>query len=383
MKDTKLQLMTPFIFGKLALKANFTDRETESSLLKRNLTSAISTILISPRRWGKTSLVQKCLTDLRAEEKGFKSCHLDLFSIRSEEEFYIHLANEVLKATSTKWEELTKNAVEFLSRFVPKITYTPEMQSELSFGVSMEDIKRQPDEILDLAQNIAAKKKIKIAVCIDEFQNIANYENPLEFQKKLRSHWQNHDLVSYCLYGSKRHMLTDIFSNPAMPFYKFGDMILLQKIKIKDWIPFIQKRFSETDKEISEELAKLLVNLVAANPYYVQQLAQQTWFRATPTATEQDVRDAHESISNQLSLLFTQLVESLSNSELNLLKAIINDEKQLTSKSVLETYRLNSSANSVRLKKKLIDNEIIDEENGEVVFLDPYFEYWLRTDVFK
>jgi len=101
-----------------------------------------------------------------------------------------------------------------------------------------EQVKKDPDDILDLAEKIAIKAKKKLVLCIDEFQNIAEFKDSLGFQRKLRSHWQLHQHVSYCIYGSKRHMLMEVFSSPSMPFYKFGDLIFLEKIKEEKWITF-------------------------------------------------------------------------------------------------------------------------------------------------
>lgn len=87
------------------------------------------------------------------------------------------------------------------------------MRNEISLEFDWNEIRKNPDEILDLAERIAIDKGIRIVVCVDEFQNIAEFNDPLYFQKKLRSHWQQHQYVSYCLYGSKRHMMLDVFTN--------------------------------------------------------------------------------------------------------------------------------------------------------------------------
>ena len=84
----------------------------------------------------------------------------------------------------------------------------------------------------DLAENIAQKKQLRLIICIDEFQNLCSVQRPSAlFQQRLRASWQQHKQVSYCLYGSKKHMMIEIFQNKDMPFYKFGDVIFLEKIK--------------------------------------------------------------------------------------------------------------------------------------------------------
>lgn len=370
---------TPFTYGKIAEKIDFTNRKEEISHLKRNFNAKINTILISPRRWGKSTLVKKAASEAVKENKSLRICHIDIFNIRNENEFYLALSNEVLKATSTAWEDMVMNAKTFLSRLVPRIEFSPDKQMELSFGVSFEDIKRQPDEILDLAENIARKKKIHLVICIDEFQSIASFDESDFFQKKLRSHWQTHSNASYCLYGSKRNMLLDIFSNTSMPFYKFGDLIFLEKIKTADWIPFIQKRFVDTGKQISKNDALLITELADNHPYYVQQLAQLSWFRTDQTANRENILSAHESLIDQLSLLFAKITEDMPTTQVNLLKAIIANEKQLSAKDTIKRYQLGTSANVSRLKKKIIEEEIVEEKSGNLLFLDPMYQYWFKT----
>ena len=218
---------TPFIYGKLANSLEFTNRTSETQQLLRNFEAGISTILISPRRWGKSSLVQHATHKLRNNK--VKTCHLDLFSIRSEEEFYEQLSTAVLSTAGNKLTEITGFVKEMLGKFIPKISINPDPNSEISISLDWKEVKKDPADILNLAEKIAQKKNINIVVCIDEFQNIAGFENPLAFQKTIRAIWQKHKRVSYCLYGSKRHMMMDVFTKPSMPFYKFGDIIFLQK----------------------------------------------------------------------------------------------------------------------------------------------------------
>lgn len=373
----------PFVFGRLATEIDFTDREKEAAQLARNFRTMVNTIIISPRRWGKTSLVNRVSEMLGNEEPEMKICHIDLFNVRTEEDFYIKLATEILKATSTKWEELAQNAKEFLSRLLPRISFSPEAQSEVSFGIGWEELKKNPDEILDLAEMIAVERGLKIVVCIDEFQSIGEYKDPLAFQKKLRSHWQRHTHVSYCLYGSKRHMMLEVFSNPSMPFYKFGDLMFLEKITTENWVEFIRLRFSQTDKEIQEKDATFIADLADNHSYYVQQLAQQSWLRSDYECSDSIVEAAYQGIINQLSLLFVNLTDSLSTTQLNFLKAILLGEKQLSSQSTLQKYKLGTSANIGRIKQSLLSREIIDISSDQVDFQDPFYKQWLKNNYFR
>ena len=372
----------PFIFGKSSDLINFTDREEESKRLERNFKSLINTTIISPRRWGKTSLVENIAEKIRNENKDIKVCIIDIFSVRSEAEFYEYFAKEILKSTSNRWEEMAENAKTFLSHLLPKINFSPDSQTEISFGVGWETLQKSPDEILNLPETIAKAKKISVIVCIDEFQSIGDFPESLAFQRKLRSHWQHHHNVAYCLYGSKRSMLLDIFSNAAMPFYKFGDIMFLQKISNPKWGEFIKKRFDDTNKKISIEQAAYLAKLVDNHSYYVQQLAQQAWLRTKTSCSEEIIDESLQSIKNQLSLLFVGQIATLTSTQINFLKAVIDGETAFSSQANLKKYRLGSSANLKKIKTMLISREIIDITPQKVDLLDPIFALWLKEDFF-
>lgn len=374
---------TPFVYGKLPEEIDFTNRAKEIARLKNNFNSLVNTIIISPRRWGKTSLVKQASRLAVKENKNLKIVHLDIFNIRSEYEFYLLLANEVLKAASSGWDEMVKNTRHFLKQLIPQISFSPDMQSKVSFSIGWEELQKHPDDILNLAENIALKKDLNIIICIDEFQNIALFDQPDAFQRKLRSHWQTHQKTAYCLYGSKQHMLLDVFSNYAMPFYKFGDILFLEKIATEEWVSFIQKRFQDTGKEISSSDAEQIAVLAENHSYYVQQLAQQVWFRTEKRATDQIVENAFEDIINQLSLLFVNMTEVLTTRQLSLLEAILKQEKQLTAKATLANYNLGTSANVIQLKRRLIELDVIDEIQGKIEFLDPMYKHWLATRYFN
>ena len=111
------------------------------------------------------------------------------------------------------------------------------------------------DEILDLPQAISRDSGKKMVVCIDEFQNINEYDDPLAFQRKLRSHWQKHTDVCYCLYGSKRHMLLDIFHNYNMTFYKFGDILFLERYPKRIGSNLSEESFLKPERKFQENYA--------------------------------------------------------------------------------------------------------------------------------
>jgi len=175
----------------------------------------------------------------------------------------------------------------------------------------------------------------------------------------------------------------DVFTDSSMPFYKFGDLMFLEKIKKEDWIKFISKRFRDTKKSISKSNAALIADLAECHPYYVQQLAQQCWLRTRDKCSEETIYEAQQGIVDQLSLLFQTKTEELSNSQVNFLNALLSGETQLSSKDSMEKYNLGTSANVVRIKKALENKEIVDIRGNKISILDPMYKSWLKTRYFK
>ncbi len=374
---------TPFIFGKIATEKNFTDREQETAALVQNFTSRINTIIISPRRWGKSSLVNKAANLAMEQDALLRVCHIDLFNVRNEEHFFSLLAQKVLAATSSRWEEAVESGKKFFTHLVPKISIGSDLLGEVSLEFNYEAVKENPDEILDLAERIAKEKGLKLVVCIDEFQNISEFSESDYFQKKLRSHWQRHANVSYCLYGSKRHMMMEVFTNASMPFYKFGDLIFLDKIATPHLVKFFQNRFNDTGKLIDEVASRLIAELSDNHPYYAQQLAQLSWLRTQSECTEEIVWEAHAALVEQLSLLFVTITETLTTQQLCYLKAVLAEEKSIGSTEVMHRYKISSATSLARSKATLIKNDILDLKAGKLSFQDPIYAYWLKTQYFK
>lgn len=370
----------PFIFGVATSGDNFTDREKETERLLQNFRHGVNTVLISPRRWGKTSLVRKVCRLAQSEK--LKIVYLDVFSCRSDRDFYDAFAAAVLKQTSSKLDEWAENVKLFLSRISPKITMGTDPMTEFSISLEMNPKSNDVEEILQLPEKIAQKKGCNIVVCIDEFQQIAEFKDSKTFQKRLRTVWQLQKSVSYCLFGSKKHLMNELFEKKSLPFYKFGDAIYLAKIGTENWIDYICGRFEATGKCISRDLACRICKAVGNHSSYVQQLAWLVWIHTDKVATEQDFDAAYEDIINQNTPLFEKQTESLTTYQMNFLRAVLGGvHTAFATQNVIQKYQLGTSANVSIVKRALVKKELIDIEKRQVVIPDPILRVWLEREL--
>jgi len=374
---------SPFIYGTIVSIQSFTNREAESAKLQSNLLNGINTTIISPRRWGKSSLVEKVITDINKKDKKTKTVIIDLFSVSSEEDFLEQFAREVIKASSSKWQEWMSSGKEFFKKLIPKLSLGIDPTTDFSLSFDWHELKKNSDEVLNLPETIAKKRGIKFIICLDEFQNLSSFNDYLFFEKKLRACWQRHKSVTYCLYGSKRHMMTDIFNNPSKPFYRFGDIMLLQKIETKKWVSFICKSFAATDKQIDENTAGIIPLVMKNHSWYVQQLAHYAWNVTHKRATTTEINTALKELINANTPLYQKETESISHTQLNLLKAVAKNETQFTSTAVMINYQLGTPRNVSKNKTLLINNDIIHEINNKFEFVDPAFELWFKKQFFN
>jgi len=366
-----------FVYGMSVEGENFTDRVKETKRLKLDFENGINVILVSPRRMGKSSIVKRVKSEMT--NPGLKIVLMDIYDCRSEYDFYNRFASAIIKGTSTKTEQILETIKRFLVRLTPKISFSPEPMSEVSLSLGITPQNYQPEEILQLPEMIAQEQGVHLVVCIDEFQQIGEFSDSLAVQKRLCGVWQHQRNVSYCLFGSKKHLMTRLFQNRKMPFYQFGETMFLDKIPTSDWIAYICSRFVKQGKQISEELAQKICETVENNSSYVQQLAWNVFAETNKEATIEDFENGVQALMAQCSGLFEQQIMGLTSYQLNFIRAICDGvHTDFGSKTILENYNLGTKSNITRIKTTLRDRELIDITQDGVFLEDPVFRMWIK-----
>ena len=370
----------PFIYGMSVEGEHFTDRELETKRLQLNFEHGVNSILISPRRMGKTSLVKK--VKRLTESPTLKIVYMDIYKCRSEYDFYEKYASAIIQETATKMERMVENAKEFLMGVTPKIVFSPDMSTDFTLSLGVNPQTASPEEILDLPERIARKRHIQIVVCIDEFQQIGEMPDSLILQKTIRSVWQHHQHTSYCLFGSKQHLMSNLFYSRKMPFYQFGDMFFLKKIPMDKWVPFIISRFETVGKTISESLAEKICTTVDNYSAYVQQLAWNVLAVTDKDVDDQSFNDGLDATLAQVSPLYVEQMANLSSYQLNFIRAICAGyHGDFGKQEVTRQYNLGTRSNLAKLQKALIEREIIEITESGIYLADPLFAIWFKREM--
>ena len=366
-----------FIFGKPVDGKAFTDREIETARLKANFEGGINTFIISPRRWGKTSLVKKVIRE--AVKSSPVYVFVDVFKAKTPAEFCEILGNAVLRQTSSALEEFIENAKRFLGRVHVGVDLTPDGVNPVKLRFGLENERETIEEILHLPERIAEKKKVRLVICIDEFQQIAAFEDSITFQKQLRTVWQHQQSVSYCLFGSKKHMMEGLFNDESKPFYQFGDVIYLKKIPLSYWMDYISSRFARGGKTISDQQIERICKAVDFHSSYVQQLCWYVYLYSGNRVSDTDIDNGLEELIDQNTALFESKTENLTPVQMRFLKAVAEGVSDgFSTAAVISRYKLGSSASSVSTRRTLIEKGLIYTDGTKHRLADPVMGLWLN-----
>ena len=367
----------PFVFGVRVEGDSFTDRREETERLKANFTYGVNTILISPRRMGKTSLVDKVCSLVESED--IRIARIDAFGCRSENDFINAFATAVVRATSSKWEEWMENAKVFLSRFVPKISIGQDPLTDFSLALEYNAGNNTTEEVLRLPEMIARSKGCHIVVCIDEFQQIAEYPEK-GTEALLRSYIQFAQHVHFIFSGSKHHLMAEIFGSPKHPFYQSTEMMGLKPLDCSIYYDFCQNFFKQKGGNLSKDTFDYIYQQFEGHTWYIQCIMNRLYETEIQVDSIQQVNAAILSVLEGREPQFENMVQFFTENQFSLLKAIAKDSivAQPTSGKFIKEHKL-SGASSVKAALKILeDKELVYRTNKGYIIYDRFMDLWLK-----
>lgn len=348
-----------FSYGTLVKGDFFTDREKELVRIKQFLNSENHLILISPRRYGKSSLVRKCV-----EEMGRPFVWLDMQYAISTASF----TTQLLKATLAQFpmERIKYELRRF--RILPTVTLNPVTNDyQFSFQPSAASDTTMLEDVLALLQRLSTPNE-KLIVVLDEFQEVRNIDKNLD--KQLRSIMQMQNGLNYIFMGSQEGMMLEIFERKKSPFYHFGGLMRLDKIPYDEFFQFIIDRLPDT--HYKDVIARDILSFSSCHPYYTQQLAFEVSNQIELNhITEDVVQKAKEAVLRSHDLDYERLWETFNNTDKGTLLQLSRNVKPLSNRVVATSTTFSS------LKRLVKSGVVVRSE--EYVLEDPFFKEWLQT----
>src|SRR5579859_5345553 len=270
----------PFRFGDVATGEHFTDRQAETTELISDLRSGQSVLLISPRRYGKTSLITAVIDKVRKQH--LLVAYVDLLRTTTKERFASQLAAALYAGLTPAVERAVHRAGELFQSLPlrPKITLNQDGSPSFEFTAApgSTDIDQTIDRLLEVPQEVAKRRKRQAVIVLDEFQEIVALD--AELPARMRAAFQFQPDVAHVYLGSRQHLLRNVFTDANSPLYNSAKVFPLGPIEREAFGRFIAERFASTGVPISAEAIMHLLSITNGHPHDTQKLGYFAWAAA-------------------------------------------------------------------------------------------------------
>jgi len=370
----------PFVFGEIIDDANFVNRTDELNQLVRDLADGQKVFLLSPRRFGKSSLVAVALFKLK--KRHIHTVNLTVSSYSSYAQFLEKFAEKVLRAAGP-WDRVKNWVTRFGKQVKPDINYnmtSGEISLSLDKGSSYDPSPIAPD-VFALPGELTKNAGFRMAICLDEFQQISEF-NSGSVENAIRNQVQEQREVGYVFAGSQPSLMEEMLS-AKRPFHKAGPQMFLDKISANDWKEFIIRQFRKRNRELDDQALGTLLTSADLIPYDVQRIAHELWDYAELRDKRQldasDVNSVIASLVTSQSTYYELLWEQLSARQRATMQALAyRGPSEIYSQTVREEFRLGPASSVQKALQSLDSRDILDRYKGNYFFLDPLFPNWIR-----
>jgi len=373
----------PFVYGEVVTATAFTDRDEERARLARDLAEGQKVFLISPRRYGKSSLIRGVMKTLAAER--ILTVEVTVAASSSYVGFLEAYARALVSA-ETPASGLRRWTGELLKGLRPEMRFDAEPAGSPRFSLtfpavrSARDTARLAAEVFALPARIAAARRQRMAVALDEFQTIASFDGG-NVEHALRAAVQEQRSVGYVFAGSEPSLMERMLT-PKRPFYKAGPVVRLGKIDERLFAEFIETRFTRSGIRPQDNLGAAIVELAENVPYDVQRLAHETWDDVRSAGRKAaGLEDLHLTLArllDQQHTVFEEAWQRLTLAQRAVLRAVVlEDGRELLSAGVRQRHRLAAASSVQSALAALVREDIVMKDQGRYFVNDSLYREWL------
>ena len=370
----------PFVIKAYESKDLFCDREEELQLMMRNIINRTDMTLISQRRMGKTGLILRSFDELKDVRPDIHTIYMDIFASRSIDDFIKIMAEAAMRSFHTE-TSLGDKLMTFIKSLRPQLSFdniTGEPQLQIAYQTPHEKeyTLRGLFDFLD-------SQVEQVVIAIDEFQQIRDYPEQ-NMEALLRTYIQQTHNLTFIFCGSKKHIMTDIFTNEKKPFYCSTTFVSLERISEKSYATFIRRLLNERQREITDEALQFILDWTRRHTYYTQQLCHTVFANDSISITIDDVKKACEQIMKQGETVYLQYRQMLTDKQWNYLIAVAKrtSVSQITASEFLEAYKIGSPSVSRRLADALVEKGLLNDDisitSTTYTVSDVFLSHWME-----
>jgi uncharacterized protein len=372
----------PFRFGTLALDEAFTDRQSEIRDLKSDALNGQDVVIFAPRRYGKSSLAWRVAQALVRER--VLVAQVDLMTAPTKEKLAEKLAKAIHEDIASPLFRARERLQVFRGlRITPVVTIDPDDASvgfSFEAGRRREDVDATLERLLQLPADLAADRGRRVALILDEFQEVVEIDADLP--KLMRAVFQEQPDVAHLYLGSKRHMMERIFNDENEPFWRSAKQMELGVIEPRLFQGHIERRFAAGGRRVDPEVVAAILEATGGHPYATQELCYFLWER-TPEgeeATPERFAEALTGVLRSEHSHFSLVWDKASRVQRLLLQALATEPGHPLSGGYRNRHRLPGPSSVQRALQALVRDELVARVNGEHQISEPFLAEWIRRN---
>ena len=369
----------PFILTPMIPEEYFCDREEETRRLVTTVTNQSNIVLISPRRVGKTGLINHCFEQPEIKDE-FITISIDILHTTSFGELILELGNAVFKNVAKRSDRMLAKFTAALRSLRASFGYDP-LNGTPTFDIKLGQVST-PDYTLDEILGYLEEADKPCIVAIDEFQQITNYPEK-NIEALLRGRIQRLRNTFFIFAGSERRIMNDMFFSSKRPFYQSDSLMQLEPIKIENYIAFVKHHFEANNKLINDETIINIYNQWQGITMYMHRILHDAFIivQEGEECTMQVIEDVTNTYISQNEKRLQEILAFISPQQKELLYAIAREgvATKLTSAAFVKRNQLKSASAVQSAVKRLLEYDIITQKGHEFSISDPLLSIWLRN----
>jgi len=372
-------MKNPFLLKGYLSAEYFCDRKKETNDLIRYITNNNNVVLVSPRRMGKTGLIEHCFHQ-KEITINYYTFFVDIYATRNLQEFVYKLGKEIFERLKPRGKKFVESFFSIITSLRPAFKLDSTTGTPV-FDIGIGEIRTAEITLEEIFKYLNSSDKPCI-IAIDEFQQIAKYPEK-NIEAILRTHVQKTPKTSFIFSGSQRHILHNMFFSASQPFYQSAVLLSLDVIDKKEYVKFADNHFRRAGKKVDIAFIERGYDLFEGHTFYVQAIMNQLFSELN---NDEECTDSHfsEAVRNRVfsyETLFSEILNLLPERQKEVLYAVAKEGKaqNITSGEFIKKYFLHSSASTQTATRQLLEKEIFTRNINTYSVYDRFFGFWLQT----
>lgn len=364
----------PFITYGYESAEYFCDRQEETRQLTTLLTNGNHVALISPRRMGKTGLLNHCFAQPGMQEK-YHTFLIDIYATKNLQDMVFQMGRSIVSRLKSRGQAAVDQFLKFVTSLRTGISF--DGQGNASWNLGIGDIQSPSFTLEEIFNYLKAADK-RCIVAIDEFQAITDYPEQ-NVEALMRTYIQQCRNAVFVFSGSQKGMMSEMFSSPARPFYQSTTMMFLKPVGLPEYEVFARHHFEKGHKTIADGVMKAIYERFDGTTWYLQKVLNQL-FATTDKAVVEDVDTAVMQIINQNEEAYKDTLFQLTIRQRDLLVAVGREGKasKITGMSFVKRHHLSSASSVQKSAQVLVEKQLLTYQQGIYEVYDKFMSEWIR-----